>query len=251
MPVMQTPVLYVFAISHYCEKARWALDYLGIEYTLKFLPVGAHTSVAKKFGLQQSALPFLQLNDRIIQGSSEIIDWAEQHRAEDAQSLSSKPDPEASRKLEARLDELLGVHIRRYFYSEALVEFPHTVLPLFTRDLPLWQRLMTAAGWGMIRKIMTRRMDLGYEQGMESRGVIVKELDWLDETLADGRQFLFGEALSRVDITAASLIAPLVQPARHPTYTTMEIPPRALMDCQTWRTRPSLLWVAQLYEHYR
>ena len=251
MPVMQTPVLYVFAISHYCEKARWALEYLGIEYTLKFLPVGAHTSVAKKFGLQQSALPFLQLDERIIQGSSNIIDWAEQHRANDSQSLSATSDSEANRKLEARLDDLLGVHIRRYFYSEALVEFPRTVLPVFTRDLPLWQRLITAAGWGMIRKIMIKRMDLGYEQGMESRAVIVNELDWLDETLADGRQFLCGEALSRVDITAASLIAPLVQPSSHPTYTTMEIPPRARVDCQAWRTRPSLQWVTQLYEHYR
>ncbi|MDA1369320.1 MAG: glutathione S-transferase N-terminal domain-containing protein [Proteobacteria bacterium] len=251
MPVMQTPVLYVFAISHYCEKARWALEYLGIEYTLKFLPVGVHTSVAKKFGLPQSALPFLQLDERIIQGSSNIIDWAEQHRADASQSLSATSDLEASRKLEARLDDLLGVHIRRYFYSEALVEFPRTVLPVFTRDLPLWQRLITTAGWGVIRKIMITRMDLGYEQGMESRALIVNELDWLDETLADGRQFLCGEALSRVDITAASLIAPLVQPAKHPTYTAMEIPPRARVDCQAWRTRPSLQWVTQLYEHYR
>jgi glutathione S-transferase len=31
---MSEPVLYVFAISHYCEKTRWALDHFGIAYRL-------------------------------------------------------------------------------------------------------------------------------------------------------------------------------------------------------------------------
>jgi len=26
------PRLYIFPISHYCEKARWALDYLNVDY---------------------------------------------------------------------------------------------------------------------------------------------------------------------------------------------------------------------------
>jgi glutathione S-transferase len=37
---MTPPQLYVFAISHYCEKARRALDYLGIEHEIKYLAPG-------------------------------------------------------------------------------------------------------------------------------------------------------------------------------------------------------------------
>ena len=44
------PTLYIFAISHFCEKARWALDYLGIEYQLVHLAPGLHMSAAKKTG---------------------------------------------------------------------------------------------------------------------------------------------------------------------------------------------------------
>jgi hypothetical protein len=29
---MKAPTLYVFNISYYCEKARWALDHFGIAH---------------------------------------------------------------------------------------------------------------------------------------------------------------------------------------------------------------------------
>ncbi|MFT6045245.1 MAG: glutathione S-transferase [Arenicella sp.] len=34
--------LYVFAIFHYCEKARWALDYLQVDYQLLYLSPISH-----------------------------------------------------------------------------------------------------------------------------------------------------------------------------------------------------------------
>ena len=78
---MTTPVLYVFAISHYCEKARWTLDYLGLDYTLRHLAPGAHRRLANKLGAPASTLPILVLGDedgdKFIQGSSAIINWAE------------------------------------------------------------------------------------------------------------------------------------------------------------------------------
>ena len=40
--------LYQFCISHYCEKARWALDYKGINYqTVNLLP-GQHVNTIRK-----------------------------------------------------------------------------------------------------------------------------------------------------------------------------------------------------------
>ena len=75
------PDLYMFSISHYCEKARWALDYLGIDYRLRCTVVGAHTRLAKKYGLDSTAVPILVNGDEVIQGSSAIIDWADRHFA--------------------------------------------------------------------------------------------------------------------------------------------------------------------------
>ena len=67
---MSQPVLYVFAISHYCEKARWALDYLDVAYKIRYLAPGFHREVAKKFGARRSSLPILEAGEQVLQGST-------------------------------------------------------------------------------------------------------------------------------------------------------------------------------------
>ena len=74
---MTPPQLYVFAISHYCEKARWALDYLGVEYEIKYLAPGLHAELMTSLGADGTSLPVLVNDGELIQGSSTIISWAE------------------------------------------------------------------------------------------------------------------------------------------------------------------------------
>ena len=74
---MPPPTLYVFAISPYCEKARFALDHLGVSFTLKHLPPGPHVQIAKDLGAPGSSLPILVADGDVVQGSAEIITWAE------------------------------------------------------------------------------------------------------------------------------------------------------------------------------
>ena len=40
--------LYTFTISHFAEKARWALDYKGIHYQEKRLVPGSHIPIVKR-----------------------------------------------------------------------------------------------------------------------------------------------------------------------------------------------------------
>jgi glutathione S-transferase len=244
------PVLYVFAISHYCEKARWALDYQGIDYEICFLAPGAHRVKSKKLGASKSSLPILVVGDLLIQGSSEILDWAEVNKPADPPTLIPQ-NSEQARQIEQRLDDVLGVHVRRYYYSEALVDYPDTVRPIFTRDLTGLAKITTSIGWGMIRKIMIKGMDLGPEQHLESKALVDQELDWLDGVLSDGRQYFFADKFSRVDITAASLLAPLILPRQHHTYSMIETPPKVTVDCAAWRQRPCLQWAERLYETRR
>jgi len=248
----QHPELYVFAISHYCEKARWALDRVGVDYSLNHLAPGLHRRVSKKLGLPASSVPILKTGDTVIQGSSAIIDWAEEHRRVGVPSLTPEDDTtDSATAVERRLDDILGVHVRRYFYSEALLEYPQTVKPIFTNDLVGGQKLFLELAWRYIRKIMIDRMDLGSLQGIRSRQILEQEFDWLDGLLEDGRQFLAGKQFSRVDITAASLLAPLVKPEKHPTYDMIELPPNVTLDCQNWNKRPCLQWASAMYQEYR
>lgn len=246
------PVLCVFAISHFCEKARWALDHAGIDYRLQHLGPGLHIRFARQLGLPRSSLPILISGSRLVQGSSAIIDWAERHRAPGRPSLQPDDGPADSVvQLEKRLDEVLGVHVRRYYYSEALVEYPQLVRPLFTRNLRGRARVVVELGWSFTRRRMISRLDLGYMQGIESREKVERELDWLDGLLAAGQPYLQGGRFSRLDITAASLLAPLVKPPRHPEYSTLRWPPNVAMDCAGWNRRPSLQWVTSIYQACR
>ena len=249
---MNLPALYVFAISHYCEKGRWALEHFGVEHELRHLAPGSHVQAAKQLGAPGTSLPLLVLEDRVVQGSGAIIDWAESTVADPSKRLSPDPGLEGEcRALEARLDDVAGVHVRRYYYSEALVEHPDTVLPIFTRDLAPVEAQSLEQSWALVRKLMIGAMDLGPEQWQQSRQVVEGELDWLDGLLADGRRFLLGDRFSRADMTAASLLAPLALPKEHPTYGMLEVPPRARVDLDRWAGRPTLSWVRGIYHDQR
>jgi len=245
------PALKIFAISHYCEKARWALDYCKLEYRTELLAPGEHIKIARNLGLDDTTLPILVTNATAIQGSSQIIDWAEAQGADAGVRLNPDADLELCRQMEQRLDERFGVHVRRYYYSEALTQQPQTVRPMFAGGLPWRQQIILRFAWGEICRRMIRGMDLGVDQGLESRQIVDSELSWIDEMLADGRQFLLGARFSRVDLSAASLIAPLALPASHPTYNKLQIPAGVAADLSSWQDRRSLQWVREIYRQYR
>jgi glutathione S-transferase len=266
---MKTPVLYVFAISHYCEKARWTLDYLNIDYRLQHLSPISYMKVVRSLGVADTTLPVLTVGSLTLQGSSQIIDWAETHCESGSKSsqesgqesgqgpggLALAADTDAdisrSREIEQRLDDLAGVHIRRYYYSEALLNQPQQIRRIFSRQLSWHQQLMLRLAWNKICQHMVRGLDLGAEQGRESRQIIETELNWLDQLLAGNRRFLVGERFSRADIAAASLLSPLVLPPQHPTYHNMQLPPGLAADAADWQERPSIRWIRDIYRDYR
>jgi len=235
----ETPVLHVFAISHYCEKARWALDYLGINYTLNHAAPGEHAKLAKRLGARKSSVPYLEFDGAAIQGSSDIL------------SLEVETEHEMACEMERRIDEVAGVHVRRYYYSEALVEHPETVRPLFTRTLSFPKNVLIRFAFPKIRSIMIKAMDLGDLQGEDSKQHLEQELDWLDGLLADGREYLLENRFSRVDIAVASLLSPLVLPPAHPVYKDLSHPPRLAEQVASWGSRPSLAWVKEIYARHR
>ncbi|MFK7801328.1 MAG: glutathione S-transferase N-terminal domain-containing protein [Anaerolineae bacterium] len=247
---MAKPILYIFAISHFCEKARWALDYLQIDHQLVYLPPGPHAIWAKRSGLASSTLPILKIKDRLIQGSDQIIDWAESVTGSE-QSLTPEAYRDECLQLEKRLDKISGVHTRRMFYSEALVEHSADVRKIFTHNLSAPKRLFVSAIWPLIRQSMIKSMDLGRAQAGESKVVLAGELAWLDDMLADGRRFLVGDSLSRADITASGLYARLASIGAHPAVTPLRLPPRTEAIAQEWKMRPFLGWVRKNYSEFR
>ena len=249
MTTANSPVLYIFAISHYCEKARWALDYLGIDYELRHVAPGEHGKIAKKLGAPKTSVPYLALDDKVIQGSGDIVSWAENQNPAETNGMT--PDAAACDAIEQRIDTTAGVHVRRYYYSEALVDYPSIVRRIFTRDLSLISGLKVKLAWSKIREFMITRMDLGKDQGQESKAIIDAELEWIDGLLADGRSYLVGDTFSRADLAVASILSPLVLPPEHPVYRQVAHTPGISEEMSAWRDRPSLKWTREIYAKHR
>ncbi len=248
---MASPTLYVFLISHFCEKARWALDYLGIKYELMYVAPGLHRNIAQKLGAIGSSVPILTSNGNVIQGASEIINWAQAQGPDNQKNLPSTSNTKEGAKIEKRVDDILGVHIRRLYYSEALVEYPETVKPLFLDGIPFLHKIFIWWKWTLIQKLLIKGLDLGSGQFENSRNIIEKELDWLDGLIEGGEGFLSGDRFSRVDLSMASLLAPLALPKEHPTYNNLKLPPRLNQIAEVWSNRPSMRAVLEFYKNYR
>jgi glutathione S-transferase len=251
---MNKPILYVFNISHYCEKARWALDHFGIAHEVRHVMVGTHRRLAKKLGASSGSVPFLQTSHGMIAGSSAIVDWCEAQPQPDITSFPlslAGTDPEQVRATEQRLDDVLGVHVRRFFYSDVLINAPELVRPLFSNGLPLWQRAAVTLAWSRIVLVMIKMMDLGARQGQESLAIVEQELASCDALLADGRPYLSGDRWTRADITAASLWAPVVAPKEHPIYATATYPAAVAAKMKEWADRPTMQFVRRAYATQR
>ncbi|MGH6826519.1 glutathione S-transferase family protein [Methyloceanibacter sp.] len=236
-----------FGISHYCEKARWALDWHGIAYKEINWPPGVHLILAKSCGAKRTSLPILLHGQAVIQGSGAIIDWADQQAQDPARRLN----PPEAREIERRADRVIGVHVRRLAYSELLPRFPELAKPALFGKASGTHRLLGNAMWPLTRRAMIRMYGITPEAAAESRSILESELDWLDKTLADKRRYLVGDRFSRADITVASLLALFARPQEMPTYHEMSIPGALLADVERWRDRPVMRWVVAQYQTHR
>lgn len=245
--IRDRPRLVTFGISHFCEKARWALDWHGITYEEVSWAPGVHLILAKRCGAKGTTLPILLADDMVIQGSGAIIDWVDQK----AQDRTRKLTQAGALVIEQRADSVIGIHVRRLLYAETLPKFPQLAKPALFRNVSRAHRLIGNMMWPVSRRAMMRWYDSTPEAAAESRLTLEAELDWLDNTLSDGRFYLAGDSFSRADLTVASLLGLFSRPQQMSTYHEMSVPDALVVDLERWRDRPAMRWVVAQYETHR
>jgi len=244
------PKLVAFGLSHFCEKARWALDWHRIPYSEISWPPGVHRLLLKQYGAKGSSLPVVLDGESVIEGSGAIIDWAESKAEDRTRSLNPRTDDLAEvREIERRADEVIGVHVRRLAYAETLPCYSHLVKPALFLRSSAWHRLLGHLMWPIIRQAMMRAYDIRPGAASESRAELEAELDWLDAKLSDGRFYLVGNRFSRADLTVASLLAGFARPEQ--TSRRMTPPDALAADIERWRPRPVMQWVIEHYRRHR
>ena len=248
----QTTVkLVTFGISHFCEKARWALDWHSIPYTEIGWPPGLHQLLAKRCGAKATTLPILFDGAKVIQDSSVIINWAEAMDEDPSRSLTPKANMAEAQEIERRANDVIGVHVRRLAYAETLPSCPHVVKPALFQRTAGWHQVVGNMMWPITWRIIMQMYEIRPGAAAESRSALERELDWLDTKLADGRSYLVGDRFSRVDLTVASLLAGFARPEEMPVYRQMSLPESLTTDVERWRDRPIMRWVVSQYRSNR
>jgi glutathione S-transferase len=148
------PRLIVLPPSHYCERARWGLDYTGVAYTEERWAVGCHVPLAKRIA-PATSLPILIADNGVIQGSGRILDWADV--------------PGGDHGLEERFDRRIGVLVRQYIYAATLGESASGVRAALLDGVSAAQARLGRIMWPVTRRLMIA--------GMNGRPALVGQIE--------------------------------------------------------------------------
>lgn len=241
--------LITFRLSHFSEKARWMLDASGTEYRETCWTPFFHIGPALLHGRTATTVPILRHRSGYVQDSTRILHWLDNNMP----GFHLLPRDALLRaevlEIEERFDRV-GSHVLRYVYS-LLMDDAALVTQLWTPDSSALQRRFIATSFPLLRAVFRRRFDLSEQRVAHSRKVIEDGFAFLDQTLADGREYLVGNTLSAADITACALLAPLIGPDEHKMYSRSGVRERLAPQIGDWLTRPSAKWVRRRYRERR
>jgi glutathione S-transferase len=186
--------LYQFEFSHFCEKARWALEYKGLAHERKTLLPGPHTRVAKKLA-PHSSLPILVDDRTVVQDSTSIITYLDEKYPDRPLTPCDAQEAKEALAWEEYLDDEIGVPVRLWFYYHALPE-RDCALRFLLEGAPWYGRPLLSLIYPKLRAAMTALMNIRAESARQSEERLVAALDRLDAALKD-RKFLVGDRFSR------------------------------------------------------
>jgi glutathione S-transferase len=247
------PTLWQLDISHYSEKARWALAHKGVAYRRRAPLPGGHMAVALWLTRgSEKTLPILQLDGRTIGDSTAIVAALEARYPEPPLYPA---DPEQRRRalaLEDFFDEELVPHTRLLAFHE-LINEPQMFAEVASQAVPA--PLGRAKGFvgAYARAFTSLRFGANSDAAAATaRGKIVAAMDRLDaELAANGGEYLVGEGFTVADLTAAALFYPLVAPAEGPLPDDTPRPPALESFRVELSDRPGFLWVEEMFRRHR
>jgi glutathione S-transferase len=245
------PTLWQIDVSHFSEKARWALAWKGVEHRRRSPVPGAHMAVA--LWLTRGAhytFPVLSIDGRNIGDSTAIVAALEERHPDPPLYPADIAERRRALELEDFFDEELGPHIRQLAwyefgkdpesFAELMKQTAPAPLAKFGRPTAAYARLYTA--------LRFRAGDA--EEAERGRVKVLAALDRLEEELGDG-DYLVGARFSVADLTAASLFYPLAQPeegplrADSPSAKGFEAFREPLME------RRGIVWVKEMFRRHR
>jgi glutathione S-transferase len=244
-----TIVLWHIELSHYSEKARWALDYKSIAYELRVPMPGVHGARALVLTRgKQRRLPVMELEGRRIGDSTAIIAALEAYQPEPALYPADPAQKARALELEDFFDEQLAPQMRRLVWYHTLQDTDAVADSLFGDRAPGRARFLRATA-PMVRPFVRRDYDVSTQSAESAYGEVLAAMDRIEAELQPSG-YLVGDRFSVADLSAAALFTPLVAPPHRPYMPTTF--PAALQPLRDELTaRRGGRWIHEMYERHR
>ena len=244
--------LVTIPISHFCEKARWALERAKLDYVEERHVQGVHQVVARRAG-GGTTVPVLVAEDRVLADSEQILLFADERLDEQRRLFPSEPRlRDEVVELCRRLDEGLGPDGRRLMYAHML-ELKQLMLRFNNQGVPAWEgRLMTAL-WPLATRWGRRELGIGPDTIREDEPRVWRAFDEVAGRLADGRPHLCGERFTAADLTFACLAAAVLVPPQYGVRLPQpeELPGPLARDIRAFREHPAGAYALELFRSER
>ena len=240
--------LYTFNLSHFSEKARWALDFEGISYVERILLPGPHQLVTRRIA-PRTHVPVLEHDSKYVQGSSAIIDYIADRLGGTKLTAIDLTTRAKALELEKKLDQAFGRGVQQVLYS-ALLKDRRTVVDLWSFGGPFWARPFYVVAYPAVASAVKRMYKTTDVEGVaKAKQRFVTTFDELDAVLAK-QPYLGGYTPNRSDITLAALLAPVCRVPDH-RMKWPAIPPE-LADLEaSLSDRPTWNHVLRMYRDHR
>ncbi len=242
-----TTKLITISFSHYCEKARWALDRCGVSYVEEaHLPVFHYLATYRHKA--KRTVPVLVDGKTLVLDSTDIVAWADKQRPGSLIPISGADD---ALTIEDDLDNHFGPATRRWAYFYLLPN--RDADPYIVEGAPRWQRTLLSLSRPVAVRYLRRSLKIDQAGVQRSLVKIEETLSRVDQIVTDGRRYLAGDRFTVADLTFAALASPILLPPEHPAQKIPFdlLPPTAREQVEAWRARPSGRFALSLYARER
>jgi len=245
---MSAPVLWHLKVSHYNEKARWALDYKGVRHVRRALMPGRHERTARRLaGI--STFPVLELDGAVIGDSTRIIEALERRFPDPPLYPDDPVERRHALELEDFFDEELGPYSRLLVLHHELPD-ADLFLGTFTPDLGGAQRLGARAMWPRVRRQITGRFGID-DDSVGLAFEKVRDAGLRARAAMSPAGYLVGDEFSVADLTLAALLAPPVAPEQFPYPQPQRGHPRLAPLRDAIAEAGLLDWTREMYARHR
>ncbi|MCB9613604.1 MAG: glutathione S-transferase family protein [Sandaracinus sp.] len=242
-------VLVTIPFSHFCEKARWALDLTRTPYVERRLVPPLHLLGTIPRGGRTTPLLVTEDGKRLTD-STDILRWLDD-RSPGALYPRDRDERREVEAIEDQLDEVVGPAVRRLVYHAFFQSDVDVLTPIFRASSRGWQRSAAPVLSRVAKPVIRKAMKVNAAGAARSQAALEPALDALDRRL-EGREYLVGEAFTAADLTLAALLAPFVRPEEHPVSGGLQLGVAALdADRDRYRARPSGKHAMRVYAAHR